>query len=63
MTGTISFADISAAAEAVNNTNKKVIHKNCARSTDCIIGINNAQVDDANDIDIVMPMCNLLDNA
>ena len=35
---------------------KKVIFKNCALFTDCIIKINNTQVDNANDIDIVMPM-------
>ena len=35
---------------------KKVIFKNCALFTDCIIKINNTQVDNAKDIDIVMPM-------
>ena len=44
-----------------NNSNKKVIFKNCAPFTDCISKINNTQVDNAKDIDIVMPMYNLLE--
>ena len=44
-----------------NNTNKKVIFKNCPPFTDCISEINNIQVDSAKDIDIVMPMCNLIE--
>ena len=45
----------------VNNTNKKVIFKNCAPLTDCITEINNTQVDDAQKSDIVMPMYNLIE--
>ena len=37
---------------------KKVIFKNRARFTNCISEINNAQVDNAKDIDIVMLMYN-----
>ena len=37
----------------------KVIFKNCAPSTDRISEINNTQVDNAKNIDIVIPMCNL----
>ena len=44
-----------------NNANKKVIFKNCAPFTDCISKINNTQVDNAKDIDIVMPMYNLIE--
>ena len=44
-----------------NNSNKKVIFKNCAPFTDCISKINNTQVDNAKDIDIVMPMYNLIE--
>ena len=40
---------------------KKVIFKNCAPFTDCISKINNTQVDNAKDIDIVMPMYNLIE--
>ena len=46
---------------AVNNTNKKVIFRNCAPFTNCITKINNTQVDDAQKNDIVMPMYNLIE--
>ena len=46
---------------AANNTNKKVIFKNCAPFTICISEINNTQVDNAKDIDIVIPMYNLIE--
>ena len=46
---------------AVNNTNKKVIFKNYAPFTDCITEISNAQVDDIQKIDTVMPMYNLIE--
>ena len=54
-------AAAAAAADAANNTNKKVIFKNCAPFTNCISEINNTQVDNAKDIDIVMPMHNLIE--
>ena len=38
---------------------KKVIIKNCAPLTNCISKINNTQIDNAEYIDIVMPMYNL----
>ena len=46
---------------AANKTNKKVIFKNCAPFTICISEINNTQVDNAKDIDIVIPMYNLIE--
>ena len=46
---------------AANNTNKKVIFKNCAPFTSCISKINNTQIDNAEYIDIVMPMYNLIE--
>ena len=45
---------------AANNTNKKVIFKNCAPFTNCISKINNTQIDNTKYIDIVMPMYNLI---
>ena len=57
--GTISVNNTAAQGPAVNNTNKKVIFKNCAPFTNCISEINNMQIDNAKDIDIVMPMYNL----
>ena len=46
---------------APNNRNKKVIFKNCAPFTNCISKINNTQIDNAEYIDIVMPMYNLIE--
>ena len=46
---------------AANNTNKKVIFKNCAPFTKCISKINNTQIDNAQYIDVVMPMYNLIE--
>ena len=40
--------------------NKKVTFKSCGPFTNCISEINNAQVDSAKDIDIVVPMYNLI---
>ena len=57
--GTITVRNTAAASAAVNNTNKKVIFKNCAPFTDCITEINNTQVDDAQNIDVVTPMYNI----
>ena len=54
--GNITVNNTAADGAAANNTNKKVIFKNCAPFTDCISKINNIQVDNAKDIDIVIPM-------
>ena len=56
--GTIVVPNMAAAAAVVNNTNKKVAFKNCALFTDCITEIDDTQVDDAQKIDIVIPMYN-----
>ena len=58
--GTISVTNTAAADAAANNNNNKVIFKNCAPFTNCISEINNTQIDNAKDIDIVMPMYNLI---
>ena len=57
--GTVSVNNTAADGAAANNTNKKVIFKNCASFTNCLSEINNTQIDNAKDIDIVMPMYNL----
>ena len=57
--GTITVPNTEDAGAAVNNYNKILIFKKCAPFTDCITKINNTQVDDAQKIDIVMPMYNL----
>ena len=41
--GTIIVPNTVAAGVAVNNTNKKVVFKNCTPFTDCITKINNTQ--------------------
>ena len=58
--GNISVSNTAAADADENNTNKKVIFKNRAQFTNCISKINNTKVDSAKDIDIVMPMYNLI---
>ena len=59
--GTITVNNTAAADANRNNTNKKVIFKICSLFTNCISEINNTQVDNAKDIDIVMPMYNLIE--
>ena len=58
--GTITVNNTAAQGAGANNINKKVIFKNCAPFTNCISEINNTQIDNAKDIDIVMPMYNLM---
>ena len=59
--GKITVNNTAAADADANNTNKKVIFKNCASFTECISRINNTQVDDAKCIDIIMSMHNLIE--
>ena len=51
----------SQAVDNPNNVDEKVAFKNCARFTDCISEINNAQIDNAKEIDVLMPMYNLIE--
>ena len=57
----ITVNNTAGAGAAANNTNKKVIFKNCAPFTNCISKINNTQIDNAEYTDIVMPMYNLIE--
>ena len=59
--GYISVNNTAADGAAANNTNKKVIFKNCAPFTNCISKINNIQIDNAEYIDIIMPMYNIIE--
>ena len=59
--GTISINNTTGAGAGANNINRKVIFKNCAPFTNFISEINNTQIDNANDIDIVMSMYNLIE--
>ena len=58
--GTITVNNTAAADVDANNTNKKVIFKNCVPFTNCISEINNTQVDNTKNLDIVMPMYNII---
>ena len=59
--GNISVNNTTAACADANNTNRKVIFKNCASFTSCISKIDNEQIDNAEYIDIVMPVYNLIE--
>ena len=61
VTGNISVNNPAGDGAAANNTNKKVIFKNYPLFTDCISKINNTQIDNAEYIDIVMSMHNLIE--
>ena len=47
------------AAKRLDERNKGVIFKKCALFTKCISRINGTEIDNAQDIDIIMPMYNL----
>ena len=59
--GTIAITGegADAAAEQADERDKGVTFKNCAPFTKCISRINNTDIDNAHDIDVVMPMYNL----
>ena len=59
--GNISVNNTAAAATPSNNANKNVIFKNCAPFTNYICKVNNTQIGNAEFIDIVMPMYNLVE--
>ena len=58
---TITGAGDDAAARQADERHKGVVFKNCAPFNNCISEINNTQADNAKDIDIVMPMYNLIE--
>ena len=58
---TITGRGADAAARQADERDKGVTFKNCAPFTNCISEINNTQVDSSKDIDIVMPMYNLIE--
>ena len=59
VSGTITVA--AKAGDNPNNVNKEVVFINCAPFTDCISEINKTQIDNAKDVNIVMPMCILIE--
>ena len=58
---TIIGAGDDAAARQADERDKGVAFKNCAPFTNCISEINDTQIDNAKDIDIAMPMYNLIE--
>ena len=58
---TITGAGADAAASQTDAKNIGVAFKNCASFINYIAEINNAQEDNAKDIDIVIPMYNLIE--
>ena len=61
--GTITITGMGndAAARQADERDKGVTFKNCAPFTKCISTINNKDIDTAQDIDIIMPMYNLIE--
>ena len=58
---TINGRGADAAARQADERDKGVSFKNCAPFINYISEINNTQIDNAKDIDIVMPMYNLIE--
>ena len=58
---TIVGQGVNGTAIAADRNDKEVVFKNCAPFTSCISKINNAEADNAEDLDIVMPMFNSLE--
>ena len=58
---TITVVGADAAARQADERDKGVAFKNCAPFNNCISEINNTQVDNPKDINIVMPMYNLIE--
>ena len=58
---TITGAGDHAAARQADERDKGVAFKNCAPFTNCISEIINTHIDNAKDIDIIMPMYNLIE--
>ena len=58
---TITGEVAQSAVERADERDKGVIFKNCVPFTKCISRIYNADIDNAHDIDIVMPMYNFIE--
>ena len=58
---TITGAGDDAAARQADQRDKEVTFKSCAPFTKCISRINNIDIDNVHDIDIVMPVYNLIE--
>ena len=60
VTRTILVANTAVVDDDANNENIKVIFKSCAPFTDCISETNNTQVGNAKDLNVMIPMYNLI---
>ena len=49
------------AGNNLDNNDKEVVFKNCAPFTDCINKMNNKQIDNAKEINVVMPRYDLVE--
>ena len=58
---TITGAGENVTARQADEKNKGVIFKHCAPFVKCVSRINNTGIDNAKDIDIVMPVYNLIE--
>ena len=58
VSGTMPVAELTAGG---GNNNIQVVFRNCAPFADCISEINNTQTDNAKDINVVIPMYNLIE--
>ena len=58
VSGTIAIAALSGGG---GNNNIQVVFRNCTAFTNCISEINNTQIDNPKDIDVVMPVYNLIE--
>ena len=58
---TVTVNNTAAEGADANNTNKKVIFKNCSPFTSAISELNNTQIDNCKNIDVIMPLYNLLE--
>ena len=58
---TITGVGDNADSRRADERNKSVVFKNCVPFTKCMSRINNIGIDNAQDIDIVMPMYNLIE--
>ena len=60
VSGTAAVTELAAGKE---NYNMQVVFQSFAPFTNCISKINNTQIDNAKDIDVVMPMYNLIEHS
>ena len=58
---TITGAGDGAASRGADERNKSVLFKTCTPFTKCISKMNDTKIDNAQDIEIVMPMYNLIE--